>query len=67
MDDVLAQVVIAAGDPHLVAGETVGSVILRLGTRDDVRERRAGLRLGEAHRSEEPAFDHRPHVGVDLL
>ena len=67
VDDVLGQLVVAGGDPHLVAGQPVGAVVLGLGTRGDVGERRARLRLGQRHRAEPAALELRPHVGVDLL
>ncbi len=67
VDDVLAQLVLARADPHLVAEQPVAAVVLRLGPGGDVGQRRAGLRLGQAHGAEEAALDHRAHVGVDLL
>ena len=67
VDDVLGQLVVAAGDPHLVAGQPVGAVVLRLGPGGDVGQRRAGLRLRQRHGAEPAALELRPHVGVDLL
>ena len=46
MHNVLGQRVIAAGDPHLVAGQPIGAVGHRDRARLDVGERRSGLRLG---------------------
>ena len=67
MHDVLAKLVVAAGDPHLRAGEAIAAVVLRLGAGGDVGERGAGLRLGQAHRAEEAAFEHRLQVQALLL
>ena len=67
MDDVLAHLVLAAGDPHLLAEQSVRAVGLRLGARGDVREVGAGLRLGQAHGAGEAAFDHGPDVALDLF
>ena len=67
VDDVLGQLVVAAGDPHLVAGQPVGAVVLGLGPRGDVGQRRAGLRLRQRHRAEPAALELGPDVGVDLL
>ena len=67
VDDVLGQLVVAAGDPHLVAGQPVGAVVLGLGPRGDVGQRRAGLRLGQAHGAEPAALQLGPDEGVDLL
>ena len=67
VDDVLGQLVVAAGDPHLVAGQPVAAVVLGLGPRGDVGQRRAGLRLRQRHRAEPAALELRSHVGVDLL
>ncbi|CAB4935738.1 unannotated protein [freshwater metagenome] len=67
VDDVLAELVVPAGDPHLGAGEPVGAVVLGHGLGGDVGQRGARLRLGQRHRAEPAALGHRPHVGVDLL
>ncbi len=66
VDDVVAELVIAAGDPHLGADEPVRPIVLRCRACGDVGERRAGLWLGQAHRAEEPTFDHRSYVSIDL-
>jgi hypothetical protein len=67
MDDVLRQLVIAPGDPHLGTEEPVCAVRPLLGTGRHIGERGARLRFGQAHRPEEPPLQHRPHIGVDLL
>lgn len=67
MHDVLRQLVLAAGDPHLVPEEAVRPVLLPLGPRAHIGERRSRLRLREAHRAQEAALHHGAHVGVDLL
>ena len=59
VDDVLGHLVVAAGDPHLGAGDGVAAVLARLGLRADVGERGAGVGLREAHGAGEPALDHR--------
>ena len=67
VDDVLGHLVLAAGDPHLLAEQAVGTVGLRLGAGGDVGEVGAGVRLGQAHRPRETALDHRLDVRPDLL
>ncbi|MNE44998.1 hypothetical protein D3C80_1392630 [compost metagenome] len=49
MDDVLGQVLLAAGDEDLVAGEPVAAIKLRLGARANQAQVGAGVRLGQAH------------------
>ena len=73
MNDVLGQVVLSAGDPHLGAMQPVawaqsfviGPVVLDR-TRQDVRKRRARLRLRQAHGAEEAARELRSRKTVDL-
>ena len=67
VDDVLADVVFAAADPHLRADEAVAAVALTLSGRRDVGEAGSGLGLRHAHRPGEPALDHRRDVPRDLL
>ena len=68
VDDVLAQLVVASGDPHLVPEEPVAAAVrLRFRLGRNVGQRRAGLRLGQAHGPEEPTLDHGMNVGLDLL
>src|SRR4029450_5680394 len=69
--DVLTQVVLATGNPHLVAlepvarAERIGFEVRAVGHRDgrDVAEARSGLRLAQAHRAEESALDLRRREG----
>ncbi len=51
MDDVVGHVVFAVGDEDLLAGEAIAPVRRALGARLDRGEVRAGLRLGQVHRS----------------
>ena len=67
VDDVLAEFVFGAGDPHLRAEQPVGAVVAWLGPGEDVGQRRAGLRLGERHRAGEAAGEHRLDEAFDLL
>jgi hypothetical protein len=67
VDDVLAHLVVAAGDPHLAPGDAVAAVGLSNRPSGDVGQRGAGTRLGEAHRAEEATGDHRSHPLLDLL
>ncbi len=67
VDDVLAQLVLAARDPHLVPGDAVGPVLGGHRSGGDVGQRRTGLRFGQAHRPEEPSGEHRPDEAVDLV
>ncbi len=67
MDDVLGQLVVAAGDPHLVPEQPVAAVGLRFGAHGHIGQRGAGLWLRQAHGPVEPALQHGAHVGVDLL
>ncbi|MDT4813811.1 hypothetical protein FQZ97_468040 [compost metagenome] len=65
--DVLAQRVIAAGDEDLVALDPVAAVGVRFGAGAQVRQRRAGVRLGQRHGAEEAALDHRLQEQALLL
>ena len=65
--DVLAHLVVPAGDPHLAPEEPVGAVGLRLGPGGDVGQVGACLRLREGHRAEEPAGGHGLHEPADQL
>lgn len=67
VDDVVAHLVVAAGDPHLAAEDPVGAVVGGDRARDHVAEAGAGVRLGQGHRPEEPPFEHRRHEALDLL
>ena len=67
VDDVVAHLVVAAGDPHLAAEDPVGAVVGRDGAGEDVAEARPGVRLGERHRAEEAALQHRLDIALDLL
>ena len=58
VDDVLRDLLLAAGDPHLAAADAVEPVLRRGRGGADVGERGAGLRLGQAHRAEPAAFEH---------
>ena len=49
MDDVVRQLVIAAGDPHLAAEESIGPVVLGDGSREQVSEIGPGRGLGQGH------------------
>ncbi|MCY1356429.1 hypothetical protein D9M69_428820 [compost metagenome] len=59
VDDVLGQVVLAAGDEDLGAADLVAAVGLRFGLGADHAEVGAGVRLGQAHRAA-------PHAGVHV-
>jgi hypothetical protein len=67
MHDVLAELVLGAGDPHLVTAQAVARperVGRKFGTirrreRRDVAEARSGLRLAQRHRAEVPPLDFR--------
>ena len=50
VDDVLRQVVLAAGDEDLAAGDAQAAVGLRHGARAHQAQVAAGMRLGQAHR-----------------
>ena len=67
MDYVLCQLVLAAGDPHLLPEQPVRTVWLRLGACGDVGQIGARLRLGQTHGAGEATFEHRADVAVDLL
>ena len=67
VDDVVGQVVFAAADPHLGAAEAVAAVARGFGARADVAQRRAGLRLAQAHRAQEAALQDRRAVARALL
>ena len=58
---------VAARDPHLRAEQPVEPVVLRLGPGRDIRQRRPGLGLREAHRPEEAPVDHRRDEPIYLL
>lgn len=70
VDDVLRQLVLAAGYPHLVAGQPVARaerrIAFEIGARRDVGQRRAGLRLRQAHRAEETPFQLGARERIDL-
>jgi hypothetical protein len=70
VDDVLREIVLAGGNPHLVAAQAVlraeRRVLLELGARRYVGQRRPRLRLRQAHRSKEATREFRPHEGVNL-
>ena len=57
----------APGDPHLGSEQPIGAVVLRLGTGQDVGQRRARLGLRQRHRAGEPARQHRLEEGLDLI
>ena len=67
VDDVVAHLVVATGDPHLAAEDPVGAVVGGDGPRDHVAEAGAGVRLGERHRPEEAPLEHRRHEALDLF
>ena len=62
VDDVVGEVVVAAGNPHLVAMQAVGTVRLRQRAGSDIGQRRTGLRFGQAHGAEHTARQHVRHV-----
>ncbi|MNF83310.1 hypothetical protein D3C84_656320 [compost metagenome] len=64
MDDVLGQVLLAAGDEDLGAADAVAAVGLGLGAGADDTEVGAGMGLGEAHGAGPAALVHRRQVGV---
>ena len=70
MHDVVGDVVVATGDPHLVANEPVPSAesVLTIGhgAGADVAETGPGLWLRQAHRPEPTALDLWPGERVDL-
>ena len=76
VDDVLGQLMLAGRDPHLVALEAVARaeriafevVAIGHGARGDVRQRRAGLRLGQAHGARPAAGElvEREHLLLQL-
>ena len=74
VDDVLAHRMLAAGDPHLAARQpvaraqrVVGMVgAIGHGTRRDVRQAGAGLRLAEVHRAKKAALQLRQRKGLLL-
>ena len=67
VDDVLREIVIAAGDEDLGAGDGVATVAQRLGPRASGAHVGAGLRLGEAHRAAPLAGVHAREVMLALL
>ncbi len=70
MDDVVADVLIAARNPHLVARQPIAGAQLVFavghGARAHVRKVRAGLRLRQAHGAEPPARDLGQGEGLGL-
>ena len=60
VDDVVAEFVIACGNPHLLTAQLVATGLIRdRGRRGaDIGEARACVRFGEAHGAEEPTFEH---------
>ena len=67
VDDILRDVLIAARDPHLAAGEPIGAVAGRDRPAPDVAQRGAHVGLREAHRAEETPGVERLHVKALLL
>jgi hypothetical protein len=65
--DVLGQLMVAAGDPHLGSGDPVGAVGCGDGLGRDVGQRGPGVGLRQAHRAEVPSLEHRADPGVDLF
>ena len=65
--DVLGDRLVAAGDEDFVALEPVAAVGVRLGAGADVRQRGAGVWLGQRHGAEETAVDDRLQVARLLL
>ncbi len=65
--DVVGEVVLAGGDPHLLPEDPVGPVGLRDRPGRDVGEVGAGLRLRERHRAEEASFEQGRHEGLPQL
>ena len=68
MDDVLGYFLLTAGNPHLGAAQTIGSVVPRFGNRADIGQRRPRLRFRQTHRPEPAALQHgcqkpRPQIG----
>ena len=70
MDNVLAQVMVSAGDPHLVAGQAIaaaqGVLPVRHGACRDIGQDRSRLRLGQAHGAEPAPLDQRQRELPDL-
>ncbi len=68
--NIVGQLMLAGRDPHLVAAQAVLLAQRRfavvVGARGDVRQRRAGLRLGQAHGAEEAPFHLRLDEGLHL-
>ena len=60
--DVRGEVVLAARDEDLGAGDRVRAVVARLGARRQLAQVGAALRLGEAHRAGELSSDERRQV-----
>mmetsp|Transcript_28953 Transcript_28953/g.87653 ORF Transcript_28953/g.87653 Transcript_28953/m.87653 type:complete len:498 (+) Transcript_28953:29-1522(+) len=66
--DGASKVVFRGGDPHLVSADLVRAVGLRVRRRADVRQRRASVRLGEAHGTAPIAAEQlREHVRALLV
>ncbi|MNZ96686.1 hypothetical protein D3C78_1158920 [compost metagenome] len=64
MDDVFGQVLLAAGDENLAAGDSVAAVGLRFGSGADEAEVGAGVRFGQAHGARPAALIHGWQVGL---
>jgi len=64
MHDVLAHVVLAAGDEDLAAADLVAAVCLRFGAGAQQREVGAGLRLSQAHGAAPAAADQFLQIGI---
>ena len=58
MDDVLGGVMVAAGDPHLVATDAVAPVIHPGRLRCGIQQRRTRMGFAETHRAEPAAVEH---------
>ena len=59
VDDVLGDLLVAAGDPHLVTAEAVRAVVLLRRGGGEVSEGGAGAGLGQVHRAEPATVEHR--------
>ena len=66
VDDVFSEVVFAAADPHLVAGDAVTAIAVALRAAADVTQRRSGLGFRQAHGAKEASLEQRPRVALPL-
>ena len=61
MHDIAGGIVIATANPHLVARDRTGSVLVLLRAGAQITQRRTHVRLRQAHGAEELAIQHRLH------